>query len=192
MFVSIAPNVIQLQTLLKRLYNNTLINREVTISNQFVAGSQTTSFTFKDRHFSHSTIQPFNIFIYSLGRQRLIVSSRVKSIEEVPSLQSKTEAAKEETASETTTEASRMEDILSLNYSGSDKKSAKKKKTTSASEATKSEQRKQRSSVTKEISDYLGAAGSPILYADLIRDEIAQVDKKLIADSKKAGQIGGE
>ena len=42
----------------------------------------------------------------------------------------------------------------------------------------------------KELTEYLNADGD-ILYPDLIRDEIAAVDKQLLKEAKKAGQVGG-
>ena len=131
------------------------------------------------------------------ARQQLILSSRVKPIEELPSLSS---GDKEEPATTAASAAAKMEDILSLNYS-SDKNKAAKKKSTSAKKDDKMASDKNSSgsataAAAKDICEYLqpcGSSGSAtILYADLLRDEIAQVDRKLIVDSKKAGQIGGE
>ena len=129
----------------------------------------------------------------------MVVSSRVKPIEELPSL-GQQDTKDSNASSSSNNAATRMEDILSLNYTssanggnGSDKRA--KKKTTSGvgDEKKKSDKNKKLSgseNATADICDYL--RGSTILYADLLRDEIAQVDRRLIVDSKKAGQIGGE
>ena len=96
-----------------------------------------------------------------------------------------------------------MEDILSLNYSvgggaGGGSKNQKKKTTSDGRKKTSGTSNTSSSSVqeagkkpvaNKDISEYL--KGDQILYQDLLKDEIAQVDRKLLVDSKKAGQLGG-
>ena len=120
---------------------------------------------------------PFIHFQTSLPSDNLVLSSRIKPIEETPT--STSEAG-----------STPIEAVLSL--SGPDQK--KRKRPGSAANipsnsvtGNKSPKKKE----AKDLSEYVGPSGE-VKYAALIKDEIAEADERLLVDCKKQGQLGGE
>ena len=103
-----------------------------------------------------------------------ILSSRVKPLEELPTL-------KQEKPDESS--SSSLEDLLCLSYS-TDIKAIK-----SNNKVKKSSKKVSPSST--DLTEYLTPTGD-ILYSKLLRDEIEREDRKLLSDAKKAGEIGGK
>ncbi len=114
------------------------------------------------------------------NREPVVLSSRVKPIEETPTVASKEDDDADKDNS--------IESVLSLNKSA----------TGSQASTRCRKKHRQQQSLAETLSRYLpedalaAAGSSSISYPTLLRDEIAAADRALLAECRAKGQLGGQ